>query len=479
MLHSPGRRRWSDRRRAVVDDVTAVTQLAAATDARAQAAKGDGQQPEPRTDPPKPTHPQTSVTPATRWVWILVLTAPWLLVVLSYLSHGPLNHVKTTGIVVGPFTAGWLAAWILAFATVCLSAVVRAYRAPDLSEPADASSAVEETVRLATNGMASGQLTLSRAQDAVAGSLSRQDAEARHQRVLNSRIRRSGLRGLLVGRDGRVSTSKVQAVLWTYALLYSFIYLLLVGWHVWNRPGSPSLSEYVGAMDKLLQHQLQPEYFVVLGFPIAAAIAAKALVTKKVIAGDLTKTLASDRGVAAGVAETVSDDSGSVDLLDFQYAAFNLVMVAYYFQQFFHVTVHHPDQGLPDLPPTLLALSGVSVATYLAKKSLESSTAPEVVSVTPSLIVISHTLTLAVTGRGFCGDAGPTPFNGVALDGVALDAHDWTPSSVTVSMPNDDVSASILGLTRGQHHLVVTDDDGNDSEPVTVQVMKGSDLPKA
>jgi hypothetical protein len=30
--------------------------------------------------------------------------------------------------------------------------------------------------------------------------------------------RRSGLRGFIVGADGRVSTSKVQAVLWTGAL---------------------------------------------------------------------------------------------------------------------------------------------------------------------------------------------------------------------------------------------------------------------
>jgi hypothetical protein len=47
--------------------------------------------------------------------------------------------------------------------------------------------------------------------------------------VANVRFRRAGLKSLLVGTDGRVSTSKVQAILWTFAVLYVLTMLLIAG----------------------------------------------------------------------------------------------------------------------------------------------------------------------------------------------------------------------------------------------------------
>ena len=41
--------------------------------------------------------------------------------------------------------------------------------------------------------------------------------------------RRAGLKGLVVGADGRASTSQLQAVLWFAALLFGLIFLLLLG----------------------------------------------------------------------------------------------------------------------------------------------------------------------------------------------------------------------------------------------------------
>lgn len=41
--------------------------------------------------------------------------------------------------------------------------------------------------------------------------------------------RRRGVKALVIGTDGRASTSKLQALLWTFAVLFAFIFLLAWG----------------------------------------------------------------------------------------------------------------------------------------------------------------------------------------------------------------------------------------------------------
>src|SRR5262249_32783445 len=41
--------------------------------------------------------------------------------------------------------------------------------------------------------------------------------------------RRSGIKSLVIGTDGRASTSKWQAVLWTFAVVYVFAFMLVWG----------------------------------------------------------------------------------------------------------------------------------------------------------------------------------------------------------------------------------------------------------
>ena len=194
----------------------------------------------------------------------------------------------------------------------------------------------------------------------------------------------------------------MQAAARTLALLYAFLYLLLAGWHIWSRPGTPALTPLVDGFGRLVQHPLQPEYLVLLGIPVAAAVAAKALMTNKVLNGDVTKTIGTSEGVLAGAAETVRKDAGSADLLDFQYAAFNAIALVYFFATFLGTTASNPDAGLPGIPPTLLGLSGVSALSYVAKKSLEKGTAPEVLGVSPRRVVLQHDLFLTVAGTGLC-----------------------------------------------------------------------------
>ena len=256
-------------------------------------------------------------------------------------------------------------------------------------------------------------------------------------------------------------------------MLYAFLFLLIAGWHVWNRPKTPQLISLKDSFAHLIAHPLQPEYLVLLGIPITAAIAAKALILNKVVAGTLTKTTGTSEGVMAGLAETVSNDTGNADLLDSQYVAFNLITLIYFFSAFFSTTVASPSGGLPSIPPTLLALSGVSAAAYVTKKALEKGTAPQVLGVAPRLAVLGRDIYLKVTGAGFCSSGTPTALNAVTVGGIPVAADSWSDTQVIASLPATSAAAQTLGLQEGSQPLVVTDETGNDSDPYLIQISSG------
>lgn len=165
-----------------------------------------------------------------------------------------------------------------------------------------------------------------------------------------------GIATLFLGDDGRTSTSKLQAVLWTFAILWALISLLT--------------GAGVESFDKALSgNNLREEYLLLLGGPFAAAIAAKGITTKQTAENPAAKSKKEKVGkstLAERVAEVVSNDEGGVDLGDFQYFAFTLVTLAYFTWAF----IESPASGLPAIPGTLLVLVGVSQATYVGKKGL-------------------------------------------------------------------------------------------------------------
>lgn len=188
--------------------------------------------------------------------------------------------------------------------------------------------------------------------------------------------RRRGIKGLFIGTDGRASTSKVQAGLWTLAVLYAFVFLLLWGRStrcgdadVRDRPRCEAATAARSTFSRVVNSDLQPEYYVLMGFPLAAAVAARAITKAKVDDGTIDKPVIEEenKGVVQGLAEVVSNDQGDVDLVDLQYAAFNLLALSFFLVEF----LTKPSAGLPDMPATLIALSGVSAGVYTTRKALE------------------------------------------------------------------------------------------------------------
>ena len=188
----------------------------------------------------------------------------------------------------------------------------------------------------------------------------------------NLAFRRRGLKAAVIGQDGRASTSKTQVALWTAAVVWALVDLLLLA------RAYPRGNLFSGAVTT----NWRPEYLVLLGLPVAAATAAKAaVVTANSGLGPLksasaAQSLGLDRGYVrhpvsqeargfwTGVAELFTGDDGAVAWADLQYVVFTLITLAYFVAQF----LARPADGLPPVPAALLTLMGVSASAYTANK---------------------------------------------------------------------------------------------------------------
>lgn len=189
------------------------------------------------------------------------------------------------------------------------------------------------------------------------------------------------LRSLIVGQDGRWSTSKLQAVLWTGALLFALLAILIA-------------KEILGArLPELARLDLPDQYYLLLGGPFAAAILAKASTSAKVEDGTLVKLTAEDptKNPFRGIQEVISNDEGRTDLFDFQFFAFNLIALAV-----FGVLLWDDLGKLPDIPQAIFGLTSASALAYSTKKSLER-TVPLVVGT--SSTTVSRGQEITVWGR--------------------------------------------------------------------------------
>jgi hypothetical protein len=194
-------------------------------------------------------------------------------------------------------------------------------------------------------------------------------------------FRRRGLKAAVIGEDGRASTSKAQVVIWTGAVVWALIYLLLLA------RAFPSGNVFTAAVG----NNWRPEYLALLGFPVAAAATAKAAVVSSNsglgpqpsgdpdnVAGKLQAPRVYMRdpipdnkrmqGVVNGLAELITSDDGSVAWADLQYVTFTLITLVYFAVQL----LTQPGNGLPPVPAALLTLMGVSAGAYTANKIVDT-----------------------------------------------------------------------------------------------------------
>jgi hypothetical protein len=182
---------------------------------------------------------------------------------------------------------------------------------------------------------------------------------------------RRGMYYLVLGEDGRVSTSKLQLLLWTYAVAFVFLAAIVQGVNV------------------ISMATIQTQYLFLLGIPAAGAAGAALITNQKIQSGQIAKPSIEDvvdpaaaqdpPGPLQGLGQVVTDDQGHGDIGDFQYFIFNLVTLAFFFGKLFSSGV----AALPVIPDTLVALTGASALTYLTKKGVVSDV-PIITTVFPA-----------------------------------------------------------------------------------------------
>ena len=270
-------------------------------------------------------------------------------------------------------------------------------------------------------------------------------------------------KGLLVGTDNRVSTSKTTAALWTVVVLYLIATMALIAGS--NRDAYAFLIQSISLL-----------YLVFLGGPYAAAVLAKVTVTNGINNQQLQKSQAD----SPSVADVFSDDDGNTDLVDTQYFVFNLLAAIIVILQF----AGAPGLGAPVVPDFLAILTGASAATYVANKALISGNPPALTRVAPQgarqdAQVIAYGANLIAQGD----TKRPTVFvNGTEAEtsGDAQQdqvtfripaASSFGPAAVSIRTPSDLETTGSTQLTIIPDQLVITSVDSlykHPSDPLTL-----------
>ena len=197
-----------------------------------------------------------------------------------------------------------------------------------------------------------------------------------------------GLSAIFIGKDGRASTSKTTAAVWTLVLAVALIYLI-----------------FVNGLDAAFE--LDPLYLLLLGGPYAAWVISGAVVRSKVDNQTLQKTQATH---AQLLSDLVTNDDGDTSLTDLQYLTFSGVTLVYFVWNFLAL-VPKDAGGLPALPAGLVMLTSAGALTYLGQKSLQTN-APYITSITPTpgTAVITARAEIMIRGGNFTPPGTRTDF---------------------------------------------------------------------
>jgi hypothetical protein len=242
-------------------------------------------------------------------------------------------------------------------------------------------------------------------------------------------------RALYVGLDGRWSTSKLQALLWTYAVLYALVALFVadqLGLDFSDGKGFAGI-------------EFRDEYLLLLGGPFAAAVLAKGIMATKVENGTIVKPEApTERSAVTGFRDVISDDAGRTDLVDFQYFFFNLVALGFFAVSF----CPNVAEGFPDLPDFLVGLTSVSALAYVTSKAVESST-PQITLVVPSTAFPEQTVEVRGTYLASLGELPLATVDGLEAT-VAILANAPGPTNrLKVTLPKDLPAGEDKEITIG------------------------------
>lgn len=220
------------------------------------------------------------------------------------------------------------------------------------------------------------------------------------------------------GEDGRASTSKFQVFLWTGVVVFSYVAILAVRWKAGQTGVLPDIPQGVLAA---------------LGISSGTAVAAQAITANAVGSGATVKPpLAQDRGLAP----IFENDHDQPDIGKIQLIAWTLIAIGVFLSSVLRVlTSGTADASLPDIDPTLMALTGLGSATYLGRK-LVTATTPSITSISTSSLAFKDRDPRKVTVFG--ANFGPSQGGSqISIDGTTLQEKpvSWSDTEITFVVP--------------------------------------------
>jgi hypothetical protein len=170
---------------------------------------------------------------------------------------------------------------------------------------------------------------------------------------------------VVVGEDGRPSTSKLQMWMWTVVVLFTYgaIY---------------AARAVTGKFDAI--NDIPANVLIAMGLSVITATAAKGITVSFIQSGELAKTQATTS--TSGPSQVLREDDGSLDLSKIQMLAWTVVAIAVYLINVVAKIKGGVYEPFPDIDAALMVLMGLGQGAYLGKKLVSTDT-PRVPAVPP------------------------------------------------------------------------------------------------
>lgn len=235
---------------------------------------------------------------------------------------------------------------------------------------------------------------------------------------------------LAMGNDNRLSTSKMQMLVWTACV--GFVYTMVY---------ADRILMY-GKVDPATQ--IPENVLFALGISATTAVAAKAITTSQIAADPTQKD--GPQIPSYDPAALVRDDGASTaSLTKVQILFWTVVAVVVYITNAFHglgkLAACTQTCGFPDIDTTLTIFMGLGHATYLGGKLVQAQS--------PALAGVSldaATSELILNGSGL-GSSGSLVFDSVPVGNAAITS--WTTTEIRFSPPSLDGIKHTMTVTVG------------------------------
>lgn len=181
------------------------------------------------------------------------------------------------------------------------------------------------------------------------------------------------LLGIVIGADGKLSSSQLQLVIWTFVLLFSYTYLFLSRfavqfgiWHFFGPFPTPPTN-----------------VLIAVGLGLVTAVGAAQIATTSPAAQQNAATPPQE--IQVSLSDLVSTNNNLPDFTKLQMLAWTVVAASIYIglvlMSAFVFSVWNPNVPasdtkspvFPDIPQVLMWLMGLSQATYLGNKYVQSN----------------------------------------------------------------------------------------------------------